>query len=109
VEVRGLRPAPGCRTRDGGSSTSPSADGAPSSRMPRRTVSRAMPVAAATALIPPRPRDRASAAAQRRRARSLSTGWIARNFSRMRSRSLIETSDHNAAQMANLFPDNPLG
>ena len=45
-----------------------------SSRMPRRMVLCASPVAALTAVIPPRPKETASTAAQRRRPRSVNSG-----------------------------------
>jgi hypothetical protein len=60
--VARLRPAPLVRTRP-----SPTTDPASSSCTPRRTVLRDIPVAAATALTPPRPNARAPAPANNRR------------------------------------------
>jgi hypothetical protein len=45
-----------------------------SSATPRMIVLRAMPVAEATALVPPRPSDKASLAANKRRLRSSRNG-----------------------------------
>jgi hypothetical protein len=64
-----FRPPPGRRTRPG-AALDPDA----SSFSPRLTVEYAMPVARATALIPPRPAARASVAAQIRRPRSVKAG-----------------------------------
>lgn len=60
--VNALRPPPSRRTRPG-SSVSPRS----SSRIPRRTVSCESPVARTTAANPPRPHERASAPAHKRR------------------------------------------
>jgi hypothetical protein len=54
-----------------------------SSRIPARMVFRDMPVASATALIPPRPNDKTTTAPQCRRQRSLSAESKARNFPRI--------------------------
>ena len=72
---RSGRPAPGRRTRPG-AAPFPTAN----SRRPFRIVSGASPVAADTNASPPYPMAIDSAAAQRRRARSLSTGAITTNF-----------------------------
>jgi hypothetical protein len=69
VSLSGLRPPPGRRTRSGSGVSS-----ARNSASPRPIVLRAMPVARVTALTPPCPADLASAAANRRRPRSSSTG-----------------------------------
>ena len=50
-----------------------------SSLIPRSIVLRATPVAAATAVTPPRPSDSASLAANNRRARSSNSGLILKN------------------------------
>ncbi len=68
VSVSGLRPAPGRRTRPA-PGDSPDA----SSTRPRRIVEGAIPVARATAAVPPRPSAVASAAAHSRSARSSSS------------------------------------
>ena len=60
--MAGLRPPPGRRTRPG-----PGEPPRSSSAIPLRIVSKAIPVARAVAAIPPRPADRASAAAHNRR------------------------------------------
>lgn len=65
VSSSGLRPAPGRRTR------SVTSIPASSSLTASCTVERLIPVARATAAIPPRPCDRASTPAHRRRCRSL--------------------------------------
>ncbi len=54
-----------------------------SSRIPLRTVRSEIPVATATAVIPPLPRDSASVAAQRRRPRSSKSWAILANFCRI--------------------------
>ena len=85
VSVSGLRPAPGRRTRPtGGPSVAPQ-----SSAKPRPIVLRAIPVIWATAWMPPKPAARASAAANRRRPRSSSTGFNASNRSRIANSSII--------------------
>ncbi len=69
-----LRPAQGRRMRPNGAS--PEA----SSRTPADTLASRTPAARATALIPPRPRDWASAPISRRRCRSSRCGRIASNL-----------------------------
>ena len=76
----GLRPPPGRRHRSGGVGEPVAGTGSARSCMPARTVARDRPVASATWLMPPRPRARASTAAQRRRARSSKSGWRIANF-----------------------------
>jgi len=87
VSVSGLRPPPGRRTRPR-SSVPPDSN----SQIPVRIVSTAIPVARATAAIPPRPAERASAAAHNRRWRSLSSPAIARNRSPIATSSITPHS-----------------
>ena len=74
------RPAPGFLWRPGGS-----ASGSSSSRIPLRIVRSEIPVAMATAVMPPQPSDLASAAAHLRRPRSSRSEKIARYLSRIHS------------------------
>src|SRR6202023_3842800 len=84
LEIVGLRPAPGRRTRSDGSSCA-------NSFRPRPIVLGAMPVAIATAAMPPYPAANASAAATRRRPRSSRNGATVKNRSRMGSTSITTT------------------
>ena len=76
-----LRPAPGARTPPDGSAP------AASSRAPRATVRSRIPVAWATARIPPRPHARACAPANSRRCRSSRCGLTCSNTAATRLRS----------------------
>src|ERR1700694_2398395 len=76
--------APGRRTRSDGSSCA-------NSLRPRPIVLGAMPVAIATAVMPPYPAANASAAATRRRPRSSRKGATVKNRSRMGSTSITTT------------------
>src|SRR6516162_3830840 len=84
LRIAGLRPAPGRRIRGEGSSS-------PNSVKPRPIVLGAMPVALATAVMPPYPAANASAAATRRRPRSSRNGATMENRSRMGSISITTT------------------
>src|SRR5438067_8204215 len=84
LQIAGLRPAPGRRTRSDGSSCA-------NSFRPRPIVLGAMPVAIATAAMPPYPAANASAAATRRRPRSSRNGATVKNRSRMGSTSITTT------------------
>src|SRR2546421_10149755 len=84
LEIVGLRPAPGRRTRSDGSSCA-------NSLKPRPIVLGAMPVAIATAAMPPYPTANASAAATKRRPRSSRKGATVKNRSRMGSTSITTT------------------
>src|SRR5437773_4860735 len=84
LQIAGLRPAPGRRIRSDGSSCA-------NSFRPRPIVLGAMPVAIATAAMPPYPAANASAAATRRRARSSRNGATVKNRSRMGSTSITTT------------------
>lgn len=84
VCVSGLRPPPTRRLRPGGTEgTAASEVVGASSRSPWVIVARDIPVAVATVVMPPRPSDAASAAAQCRRSRSLIRGRSASNLLRM--------------------------
>jgi hypothetical protein len=85
LTIAGLRPAPGRRTRCDGSSCA-------NSFKPRPIVLGAMPVAIATAAMPPYPAANASAAATRRRPRSSRNGATVENRSRMGSTSITTTT-----------------
>src|SRR4029077_17920105 len=84
LQIAGLRPAPGRRTRSDGSSCA-------NSFRPRPIVLGAMPVAIATAAMPPFPTANASAAATRRRPGSSRNGATVKNRSRMGSTSITTT------------------
>src|SRR6266851_2812918 len=84
LQIAGLRPAPGRRTRSDGSSCA-------NSLKPRPIVLGAMPVAIATAAMPPYPAANAAAAATRRRPRSSRNGATVKNRSRMGSTSITTT------------------
>src|SRR6266849_534847 len=84
LQIAGLRPAPGRRTRSDGSSCA-------NSFRPRPIVLGATPVAIATAAMPPYPAANASAAATRRRPRSSRNGATVKNRSRMGSTSITTT------------------
>ncbi len=84
LQIAGLRPAPGRRIRADGSSCA-------NSLKPRPIVLGAMPVAIATAAMPPYPAANASAAATRRRPRSSRNGATVKNRSRMGSTSITTT------------------
>jgi len=86
LTIAGLRPAPGRRTRSNGSSWA-------NSFRPRPIVLGAMPVAFATAVMPPYPAANASAAATKRRPRSSRNGATVENRSRMGS-TLITTTTY---------------
>jgi len=73
-----FRPPPGRRCR-----SASSCDEECSSRIPVRMVRSEIPVASATAAMPPRPSERASAAAQRRRPRSSRSATKAMYFVRI--------------------------
>ena len=77
------RPTHPLRIKSSSASNSPS---------PRLTVPSEIPVARATAAIPPRPCDRASAAAHRRRDRSVNNPFISPYRSRMASSSITQPS-----------------
>lgn len=79
-DSRRFRPAPGRRSCQGGSES-----GLSSSLIPFRIVRSDIPVAAATASMPPQPSDRASAAPHRLRARSSRSAAIAAYFCRIHS------------------------
>jgi hypothetical protein len=81
---RRLAPRPGRRIRSDGSSCA-------NSFRPRPIVLGAMPVAIATAAMPPYPAANASAAATRRRPRSSRKGATVKNRSRMGSTSITTT------------------
>jgi hypothetical protein len=81
---RRFAPAPGRRTRSDGSSCA-------NSFRPRPIVLGAMPVAVATAAMPPYPAANASAAATRRRPRSSRNGATSENRSLMGSTSITTT------------------
>ena len=78
--VRDFRPLPCRRWRSGRSGL-----GSLSSLIPLRIVRSEIPVAAATAVIPPLPRESASLAAQRRRPRSSRSWAMLTNFCRIHS------------------------
>jgi len=86
LTIAGLRPAPGRRTRSNGSSWA-------NSFRPRPIVLGAVPVAFATAVMPPYPAANASAAATKRRPRSSRNGATVENRSRMGS-TLITTTTY---------------
>src|SRR6202045_1214286 len=85
LEIVLLRPAPGRRIRSDGSSCA-------NSFRPRPIVLGAIPVAIATAVIPPHPAANASAAATRRRPRSSRKGAAVENRSLMGSISVTTTT-----------------
>src|ERR1700756_5052609 len=84
LQMARFRPAPGRRTRADGSSCA-------NSFRPRPIVLGSMPVAIATAAMPPYPAANASAAATRRRPRSSRKGATVKNRSRMGSTSITTT------------------
>src|SRR5437667_12338616 len=84
LQIAGLRPAPGRPTRADGSACA-------NSFRPRPIGLGTMPVAIATAAMPPYPAANASAAATRRRPRSSRNGATVKNRSRMGSTSITTT------------------
>src|SRR5713226_5217324 len=90
LQIAGLRPAPGRRTRSDGSSCANSLRPRPIPGSSPRTLG-AMPVAIATAAMPPYPTANAAAAATRRRPRSSRNGATVKNRSRMGSTSITTT------------------
>jgi hypothetical protein len=104
--VRRLRPAPDRRTRPGPGET-PEA----SSARPRLIVEGAIPVARATAAVPPRPNELASAAAHNRNPRSSSSPTSSRNRSPIAASSAIHLHSAEAADpspLTQLFLRSPL-
>src|SRR5437870_9085966 len=96
LQIAGLRPAPGRPTRADGSSCA-------NSFRPRPIVLGAMPVAIATAAMPPYPAANASAAATRRRPRSSRNGATVKNRSRMGSISITTTIYGMKRQLQTLY------